>query len=265
MIHGLNIRCNVGPFQVLRSPKIELVTRRRDVVSTCQIDVPDPDGQVRPLLAKKQKAQIRFGHRGEGGLWHEWEGTIKDFTQTGPDLIRVSCVGLEQALIDTKITEAMHGEPADIVGKRLLSASGLPVADVNIPAETFPHMVFSNVSVAKAIKQLSNSLERSFGHDLAKHAVWLGKNGLYWSSESEPGPVYVVESACNLMTNSPNPNGMSRAVSTLLPGLTASMMVRIHDSRRGQNELARAEEVIHSLSEGGNTTTIGYGCDQGWG
>lgn len=235
------------------------------MVSTCRIDVPDPDGQVRPLLAEKQTVKIRFGHRGESGLWHEWEGTIKDFTQAGPDLICVSCVGLEQALIDTKITEAMHGEPADAVGKRLLAASGLPVADVSIPAETFPHIVFSNVSVARAIKQLSNSLERSFGHDLAKHAVWLGKSGLYWSKESEPGPVYVVESACNLMTNAPNPNGMSRAVSTLLPGLSASMMVRIHDARRKTNELVRAEEVMHTLSENGNTTTIGYGHDSGWG
>lgn len=265
MIQGLNVRCNVGPFQVLRSPRIELVTRRRDVVSTCEIDVPDQDGSVRPLLEKKQKVSIRFGHRGGSGLWHEWEGTVKDFTQTGADIIRVACVGLEQALIDTKITEAMHGEPADVAGKRLLAASGLPVADVSIPAETFPHMVFSGVSVARAIKQLSQTLEGSFGHDLSRHAVWLGKSGLYWSPESEPGAVYVVESACNLMTNSPNPNGMSRAVSTLLPGLSASMLVRIHDSRRGTNELVRAEEVTHSLSEGGNKTTIGYGCEQGWG
>lgn len=265
MISGLNVRCLVGPFEVLRSPRIELVTRRRDVVSTCSVDVPDEWGEVRALLVKKQKVEIRFGHRGDGGLWQEWQGEIKDFTQVTPDLIRVACVGREQALIDTKITLAMHGEPADVVGKRLLAASGLSVADVAIPAETFPHMVFSSVTVARAIKQLSQTLERSFGHDLSRHAVWLGEAGLYWSAESEPGPVYVAESACNLMTNSPNPNGMSRAVCTLLPGLTASRMVRIHDSRRGQDEIVRAEEVIQLLSENGNTTTIGYGCEQGWG
>lgn len=265
MIAGLNVRCMVGPFEVLRSPRIELVSRRRDVVTTCKIDVPDPTGEARQSLAKKQKVEIRFGHRGEGGLWQEWEGEIKDFTQDGPDLLRVSCVGLEQALIDTRITLAMHGEPADVVGKRLLAASGLPVAEVFIPVETFPHMVFSNVTVARAIKQLSQTLERSFGHDLSKHAVWLGEAGLYWSAESEPGPVYVAETACNLMSNSPNPSGMSQAVCTLMPGLTASRMVRIRDTKRDVCELVRAEEVTHRLGAGGNTTTIGYGCEQGWG
>lgn len=271
MIHGLNIRCNVGIFEVLRSPRIELVTRRRDVVSTCEIDIPDESGDVRCQLEKKQKVQIRFGHRGSGAgehpgcLWQEWEGEIKDFTQVTPDLMRVYCVGREQALIDTKITLAMHGEPADVVGKRLLSASGLAVADVAIPSEIFPHMVFSNVTVARAIKQLSQTLERSFGHDLSKHAVWLGESGLYWSADAEPGDIYVVETASNLMRNSPNPNGMSMAVCTLLPGLTASRQVHIHDQRHAIDDVFRAEEVIQLLSDNGNTTTIGYGIDSGWG
>lgn len=265
MLAGLNVRCNVGPFEVLRSPRIELVSRRRDVVSTCQIDIPDESGEVRYQLKKKQKVEIRFGHRGEGGLWQEWEGEIKDFTQVTPDLMRVSCVGREQALIDAKVTLAMHGEPADVVGKRLLSASGLPVADVAIPSETFPHMVFSNVTVARAIKQLSQTLERSFGHDLSKHAVWLGGAGLYWSADAEPGDIYVVETASNLMRNSPNPNGMSMAVCTLLPGLAASRLVHIHDQRHAIDDVFRAEEVVQLLSDNGNTTTIGYGTDSGWG
>lgn len=265
MIMGINIRCNIGPFEILRSPRIHLVTRRRDVVSTCEIDVPDQDGDVRYNLAKKQKVEIRFGHRGEGGLWHEWEGTVKDFTQAGPDVLRVACVGLEQALIDEKVTLAMHGEPAAVVGRRLLAQTGLPVADVNIPDASFPHMVFSDCTIARAVKQLSNTMERSFGHNLSKHAVWLGEKGLYWSAEAEPGDVYIVETACNLMTSEPNPNGMSRVTSTLLPGLAASRMVHIRDTRQGLDETVRAEEVTHILSESGNRTIIGYGCEQGWG
>lgn len=265
MIEGINIRCNVGPFEVLRSPRIVLTLRRRAVVSTCELDVPDPDGSVRASLAKKQEVRVRFGHRGEGGTWHDWKGTVKDFTQTGPDAVRVEAVGLEQALIDTRVTEAMHGEPADVVARRLLASTGLSVAGIKIPAETFPHIVFSDVTVARAIKQLSGSLERSWGHDLSKHAVWLGEAGLYWSDGDEPGDVYVVESAQNLISNSPNPAGMSRAVATVLPGLTASRKVRIRDSRRQFSELVRAQEVIHQLGASGNTTTIGYGKDDGWG
>lgn len=264
MIEGINIRVTVGGFEVLRSPRIELVTRRRDVVSTCEIDVPDPDGSIQPQLAKKQPVRVRFGLRGEGGTWHDWSGTIKDFTAR-KDAIRVAAVGLEQALIDTKITEAMHGEPADIVAKRILAKTGLALADVKIPSEQFPHIVFSDVTAARAIKQLSQTLERSYGHDLSRHAVWLGEAGLYWSDENEPGDVFVIETAQNLISCSPNPSGMSRAVSTILPGLAASRMVRIRDIKRGYSELARAEEVIHRLGTSGNTTEIGYGLDQGWG
>ena len=121
------------------------------------------------------------------------------------------------------------------------------------------------MTVARAIKQLAASLERSFGHDLSRHAVWLGEAGLYWSDGDEPGDVFVVETAANLIRNDPNPAGMSYAVSTVLPGLTHSRRVRIRDTRRDFSELVRAEEVIHSLGANGNTTTIGYGYDGGWG
>lgn len=265
MIEGLNVRCNVGGIEVLRSPRIVLTMRRKAVVTTCELDIPDPDGLAQGNIEKRQKVCARFGHRGEGGTWHEWAGTVRDFTTAGPDAVRVFAVGLEQALIDTKITEAMHGEPADVVAKRILSSTGLPVAGVEIPSETLPHIVFSNVSIARAIKQLSVTLERSFGHDLSKYAVWLGESGLRWSAGDEPGDVFVIESASNLLFNSPNPAGMSYVASTILPGLTASRIVRIHDSRRGFNELARAEEVVHILEESGNRTIVGYGFDSGWG
>ena len=88
---------------------------------------------------------------------------------------------------------------------------------------------------------------------------------MYWSDGDEPGDVFVVETAANLITNSPNPAGMSVAVSTILPGLTHSREVRIRDTRRDFSELVRAEEVIHTLGVDGNTTTIGYGANQGWG
>lgn len=265
MIEGINIRCTVGNFEVLRSPRIVLTLRRRAVLTHCEVDIPDADGAIQAELAKKQMVRVRFGHRGDGGTWHDWSGTIKDFQPAGTDAIRVFAVGLEQALIDTTVTEAMHGEPADVVARRLFAATGLPVAGIRVPAETFPHIVFSGVTVARAIKQLAASLERSWGHDLSRHAVWLGESGLYWSDEGEPGDVFVVESGANLITNSPNPSGMSYAVSTVLPGLTHSRNIRIRDARRQYSEVVRAQEVIHALGAGGNTTTIGYGQDEGWG
>ena len=178
MIEGFNIRCTVGGLEVLRSPRIVLALRRRAIVSRCELDVPDTDGSVQAALAKKQPVRIRFGHRGEGGTWHDWSGTVSDFQMAGEDAVRVVAVGKEQALLDTKVTEAMYGEPADVVARRLLASTGLPVADIAIPSEVLPHIVFSGVSVAMAIKQLASTLDASFGHDMSKHAVWLGGSGL---------------------------------------------------------------------------------------
>lgn len=151
----------------------------------------------------------------------------------------------------------------DVVARRLLASTGLPVADITVPSEVLPHIVFSGVSVAMAIKQLASTLDASFGHDMSKHAVWLGESGLYWSGGDEPGDIPVIESAENLISHSPNPSGMSEVVATVIPGLTHSRIVRIRDSRRHFSELVRAQEVIHSLGEH-DTTTIRYGSDEGW-
>lgn len=163
MIEGINIRCTVGNFGVLRSPRIVLTLRRRAVLTHCEVDIPDADGAIQAGLAKKQTVRVRFGHRGDGGTWHDWSGTIKDIQPAGTDAIRFFAVGMEQALIDTTVTEAMHGEPADVVARRLFAATGLPVAGIRVPAETFPHIVFSGVTVARAIKQLAVSLLNEAG------------------------------------------------------------------------------------------------------
>ena len=260
MIEGFNIRCTVGGLEVLRSPRIVLTLRRRAVVSRCELDIPDTNGSVQAALAKKQPVRIRFGHRGEG----DWSGTVSDFQMAGEDAVRVVAVGREQALLDIRVTEAMHGEPADVVARRLLASTGLPVAEIAIPSEVLPHIVFSGVPVAMAVKQLASTLEASFGHDMSKHAVWLGESGLYWSDGDEPGDIPVIESAENLLSHAPNPSGMSEVVSTVIPGLTHSRLVRIRDSRRQFSELVRAQEVVHSLGEH-DTTTIRYGSDEGWG
>ena len=264
MIEGINIRCNVGPFEVLRSPRLTLDFRRRAVVSRAEIDLPDPDGSVRAGLAVAQAVRVRFGHRGDGGTWQEWSGTVKEIEQAGPDVVRVTALGLEKALLDTTVTLAMHVETTRAVASRLLSATGLAVAEVSIPAVTLPHIVFSEVTVARAIKQLSATMERACGHDLSRHAVWLGSAGLYWSDGTEPGDVYVVQSADNLLTHNPDPAGMSSVWATLLPGLTANRTVRIRDARRQFSALVTAQSVHHELGAGGNKTLIGYGKDEGW-
>lgn len=270
MIEGLNVRCNVGPFEVLRSPHLQLIYRRRAVVSRASIHMQDGDGQIRAGLAVGQAVRLRFGYRGPdsaASLWHDWQGRIARITQAGQDTVAMEAVGREQALLDTRITESFYGEPAAVVARRLLQRTGLPVAAVDIPDVVLPHQVFSQTTVARAIKQLDITLARAFGHDLLRHALWLSKDGWRWSAGGEPGDTYLIESAANLLEHEPpeTEGGMGRITAALLPGLTHSRTLRIRDARRGFSEAARAQEVLHDLSAGANITTVLYGADEGWG
>ncbi|MDR1398098.1 MAG: hypothetical protein LBJ14_10270 [Desulfarculales bacterium] len=273
MIEGLNIRCNIGPVELLRSPLIELVYKRRAVLTRALVQIPDSEGAVRTALAVGQTMKIRFGYRaGSGSLWHEWQGTVEGLDQPdkgsqAPDALMVRGSGLEKALMTTVVTESFYGETAQSVAKRLLSRTGLPVGAVDIPGDVLPHQVFSRVPVARAIKQLETTLKRAYGHDLSKYALWLGANGLMWSDGPEPGEVYLIETAHNLLDHTPplKAGEMGTVVSVLLPGLTASRMVKIRDKRRGIVALERAEEVKHVLGAGGNSTTVLYGKQVGWG
>lgn len=272
MLEGLNIRCDVGPVEVLRTPYLELAYKRRAVLTRCVLQIPDPQGAVRAALAVGQSMAVRFGYRGPTNFWHEWQGTVEQIDQPGadaanPDAVTVRGVGKEKALATTLVTESFYQESAQAVARRLLSRTGLPVGAVNIPGDMLPHQVFSRVPVARAIKQLENTLQRSFGHDLSKHAVWLGAGGLMWSDGDEPGAVYVIETAANLIDHTPPvmPGAMGAVRSVLLPRLTDGRQVRIRDARRGITALERAEEVIHVLQAGGNSTTVLYGKKAGWG
>jgi hypothetical protein len=272
MIAGLNIRCNVGPVEVLRTPYLELVYKRRAVLTRAVIQIPDPEGRVRGALAVGQAFKVRFGYRGPAGFWHEWQGTVEEIDQpelesANPDAVTVRGIGREKTLSTTLVTESFYQETAQAVARRLLARTGLPVGNVDIPGDMLPHQVFSQVPVARAIKQLENTLQRSFGHDLSKHAVWLGASGLMWSDGDEPGAAYVIETARNLVDHTPpvRPGEMGAVVSVLLPGLTDGRQVRIRDTRRGITALERAEEVIHVLQASGNSTTVLYGKQAGWG
>lgn len=266
MIEGLNIRCNIGRYEVLRTPRLKLVYRRRAVLTRGEIDIPDPDGSISASLAVGQPVRFRFGYRGSAGLWHDWQGTLDGFAPAGPDAVRILAVGRELPLQETVITESYHGEPAAAVAKRLLEATGLPLGEISIPGETLPHIVFSGVTVARAIRQLAQSLEGSFGHDLSRHAVWLGQNGLNWSDGDEPGLIYTVASQENLLEHAPSivPGGLSFIKAALLPGLAAGRKVRLIDKRRGLNRLIKALEVEHLLEAGRNNTRILYGVEHGW-
>lgn len=272
MIEGLQIRCNVGAVEIVRSPFVQLTYKRRAVLSRGIVHIPDIEGKVRATLKPGQSMIVRFGYRGQQNFWHTWKGTIENIDQpeahsANPDAIIVRGVGLENALCTTTITETFQEETGRAMAKRLLARTGLPVGELTIPEDVLPHQIFSNVTIARALKQLEHSLQRAFGHDLSKHAVWLGEQGLMWSDGDEPGAVFQIATSKNLLDHTPPARAGEMGIisSILLPGLTDSRQVRIEDSRRGIRTLERAEEVIHTLQRSGNITAISYGCQAGWG
>lgn len=270
MIEGLNYNCTVGPVDVYRSPLIELTYKRRAVLTRCVIEIPDPKGEIRGQLSKDQPISLQFDYRGKG-MKHTFEGFIDKIDQPdhdGPniDAIVVRGVGKEKSLLETKVKESFRKESTLAVAKRLMAMSGLPLGTVDIPDEILPHQIFSNVTIARALKQIEHTLVRQFDHDMTKHAVWLGESGLMWSPEKEPGDVYVIATAENLIDHVPpvKDGEMGAIMSSLLPGLKDSMEIRIEDKRRGVNSTERAEEVIHTLREYSNMTTVMYGKKTGW-
>ncbi len=271
MIEGINIHCNIGPVEIFRSPLIEIASRRSAVVGRAKIVIPDPEGEVANALSVNQEVSIRFGYRGEDNFWQEWLGFIDSIDQPrqnseDADAIVVNAIGKERALITTLVKESFQREPAEAVARRLLTATGLPVGAVEMPAEILPWQVFSGISVARAIKQLASTLQRAFGHDMSRHALWLGAGGLTFSAADEPGPAYSIATAENLIAHTPprTPQGVGVATSVLLPGLTHSRLVHIRDTRRGLDITARALDVVHTIQDGGNHTTVTYGKDTGW-
>lgn len=268
MIEGINVRCTVGGFEVLRSPLIEITDKRRVIVSTATVVLPDADGTVRSGLSVNDKVKIVLSYRGDTALEQVWHGEVETITQEpSGDALRITALGKEKTLITTFVTESFHQEPASLVAKRLLALTGEQVAEIDIGTDILPYQVFSKVNIARAIKQLEVSLTRAFDYDMTKHALYLSENGWVWNNKDAKGAVFRVATAENLLTHNPpkNETSMGEIVSVLLPGLKASRLVSIRDKRRDFVKTVRAQEVIHRCGAKGNQTIIRYGKEEGWG
>ena len=143
---------------------------------------------------------------------------------------------------------------------------GLPWALWRFRGKCSPGRCFPACPWREPSSSFPISLERSFGHDMSRHALWLGASGLTWSAGDEPGDVYSVATAENLIAHTPpqTPDGVGVVVSVPLPGLTHSRLVHIRDTRRGVDETVRALTVAHTFQGSGNSTVISYGKDTGW-
>lgn len=267
MIEGISIRANVGAFEVLRSPKIVIESKRRQIVGTASLEVPDPTGEIRNGLNLGNKVQIIMRYKGDNPLEQTWQGTIYSL-QTEADNIIIIAKGLEQILLDTFITEAFFEEPANLVAKRILEKTGLPVGKIDMGEYILPYQVFSSCNLAMAIKQLSQTISQSCQADMSRHALWLDSNQMWnFSDGDEEGDIFIIETAKNLLNHRPpqKQGEIGELETVLLPSLTHSRIIKIRDSVRDIVQEVRAQEVTHQMEQGKNRTIIRYGKDEGWG
>lgn len=266
MIEGVSIRAKVGAFEVLRSPSIIIESKRRQIVGTASLEVPDPSGEIRQSLQVGQNVQIIMRYKGDNPLEQTWQGTVNS-VQTQADNLIVLAKGLEQALLDNFITEAFYEEPANIVAKRILEKTGYSIKTLDFGEFVLPYQVFSHWTIAGAIKQLSQTISQSYQVDMSKHALWLDSNQMWnFSDCDEEGDIFIIETAKNLLSHKPpqKQGEMGELETVLLPGLTHSRLIKIRDSVRDVVLEVRAQEVTHKMEQGKNRTIIRYGKDQGW-
>ena len=266
MITAVSIRCKVGGFEILRSPHIIIESKRKNVLGRATIEVPDTKGIMRAGLKVADTVQIILRYRGQD-LEQTWKGTIESIKTDAENLI-VQAVGLEKSLMDTIITESFYKEPINVVAKRLLSRTGFGVACIDIGNHILPYQVFSSIPVARAIKQLEQSITHSFDIDMTKHALWLdAQKQWHWKDGDEDGKIFRIATAENMISHKPpqKEGEMGEIVTVLLPGLSHSQKVRIRDKIRDVVLEVRAQEVIHDCKPSGNRTIIRYGKNEGWG
>lgn len=267
MIEGISVRAKIGKYEILRSSRIVIESRRRQIVGRASLEIPDPAGEIRQGIQAGQQVQIIMRYRSQNALEQTWQGTVFS-VQTDSDNLTVVARGLEQSLLDTFITEAFYNEPANLVAERLLQKTGLAVGTVDMGDYILPHQVFSRCSVAQAIKQLSQTISQSYRVDMTKHALWLdGSQTWQFADGNEAGKVFVIETAQNLISHKPpqKEGEMGELETVLLPGLTHSRTIKIRDSIRDIVMEVRAQEVEHSMQSGKNRTYVRYGKDEVWG
>jgi hypothetical protein len=186
----------------------------------------------------------------------EWRGTAINIVKGG-DLMVVDAVGTDElALTETLYKESFIDETAEAIVRSALSTTGLAIAEIEAPGIQIARYTADNIPVWQAVHQVEESLR--WGHGLTGYALWLGSDGLRWTTGDEPGDIPEIVTGINLIDHAPSDTGLSKVTSFMLPGLTHSRWFRIKDTRRNIEETYRAEMVEHELKDVHARTYIYY-------
>ncbi len=186
----------------------------------------------------------------------QWRGEVVEIAKGG-DIMTVSAsMPDELKLCRSIICESFIDETAEAIIKAALSVTGLPVAKIDSTGAQIARYTADSISVRAAVFQVQETL--SLGHGLSGYALWLGEDGLVWSTDDRPGNTPEIVSGQNLVDHAPSYNDLSHVTTFMLPGFLHSQRFTIKDTRRSISGTFRASRVFHELKELSARTHIFY-------
>ncbi|SCY88249.1 hypothetical protein [Desulfoluna spongiiphila] len=259
VIAGIQLDIFLGEKRVTRCPECMVTASRRSVLTQASIAVPDPMGEVHQALDKGQSLSVRFGYRDRDpgvftGTVTRWAPSLK-----AKEHVVIHADGPERALLTTHLTESWFEEPANVLARRMLAASGLPVGHVDLPDTLIPRMSVNGSPVRGAIMGVMHSLESGFSQNLSRSYLRLENGALVLSDAPREGAVPVIATAGGIIRHKVRTEGPSEVETFLTPWMQPGMQFQLNDTRKGVQGLFMADAVTHVLRPRSVRTFLSYG------
>lgn len=259
---GIRTKITIGPLNILRSPKIVIISSRHKYLSRLNVTLPDPKSTIFQAVSLNDPVEVQFGYRGQEAF--SWKGEVRC---TKPGTIDQTVVDAVEAgdrkLDDTKIIQSFINETPDAIVKYSIRQSGQSAGVVDSPpGVVLPRYVASNIPVWQVARQCEQTCQNGFGVDMSGWTLWKGADGkVNWGDFEEPGETFEIATAAGLISHkvADNKAALSTVETFLLPAMKHSLLFKLNDKRRGIQGVFRALEVRHVMTEMKNRTYISYG------
>jgi len=168
-------------------------------------------------------------------------------------------MGPEKPLFFTRMTESWFEEPAPILARRILAASGLSVGRVDLPEEVIPRMTVSGWPLRNAVMALMKTLEDGFAHKLSHYSLRMESGTLFLDGKAVDGLQPIIATGAGIIRNNTG-KGIQNGIETyLIPYMRAGMQFTLDDTRKGVEGVFMADVVIHAIRPKAVRTFIYYG------
>ncbi|WP_321402720.1 hypothetical protein [Maridesulfovibrio sp.] len=261
-INGVRTHIMIGGIEILRCPRLAIMSRRGAPMWTFEITLPDPMGKIGRAVRLGDAVNMAIGYRDKEPVL--WAGTAKAMRPGNKDQLIVSGVGRDDEQLNTvTVCQSWENETPEAIVRYAAGLTGLPIARIDSPGVIFPRFVSSTVPVWQLSRQATESCQRGFNIDMSRWKMWLGPDGIHWGDHDQPGTIPTIATGAGLLTHLPadNPAALSKVETFLLPDLMHSRVFGLIDNKRGINDSFRALDVTHLIENTSARTHISYGVE----